>query len=107
MHCIFRWKIITGLGADSVFVGHEHCNSASVLYEGVRLQYGQKSSEYDRFNSLNENGTITGGYSKLGISLIGGTVMTLSKTDGAIADSRIQYCKNAGADVDWDGIFCN
>ena len=106
-HNVDVWKIIKGLDADSVFVGHEHCNSASVLYEGVRLQYGQKSSEYDRFNSLNENGTITGGYSKSGISLIGGTVMTLSKTDGAIADSRIQYCKNAGADVDWNGIFCN
>lgn len=46
------------LGVDSIFVGHEHCNSASVVYEGIRFQYGQKSSEYDRYNSVGDDGKI-------------------------------------------------
>jgi hypothetical protein len=50
------------LGADSIFVGHEHCNSCSIVYEGVRFQFSQKSSMYDRYNSVTEDGTITGAY---------------------------------------------
>lgn len=90
------------LGADSIFVGHEHCNSASVVYEGVRFQFGQKSSEYDRYNFLNADGTITdsakGSRSK---SLMGGTVIPLSKTDGAIVNPYIYYCGYTGGNIDW------
>ncbi len=86
------WNGMKALGADSIFVGHEHYNSASVVYEGVRFQYGQKSSEYDRFNCIGEDGTITGGYYKTGTSLIGGTVFTLSEIDGSIEDPYIYYC---------------
>jgi len=96
------WDGMKQLGVDSVFVGHEHCNSASVIYDGIRLQYGQKSSEYDRFNCLNSNGTITGNYTKTGTSLIGGTVIPLSVEDGAISDPYIYFCENAGGAVDWD-----
>ena len=54
------WNSIKNLGVDSIFVGHEHRNSASIMYEGVRLTYGQKSSTYDRYNS-NDDGPIMGG----------------------------------------------
>ena len=54
------WEGIKQLGVDSIFVGHEHQNSISVIYQGVRLQYGQKSSAYDRYNS-DDNGPIMGG----------------------------------------------
>jgi 3',5'-cyclic AMP phosphodiesterase CpdA len=50
------------LGVDSIFVGHEHCNSSSIVYEGVRFQFSQKSSRYDRYNSVDEDGNFFGGY---------------------------------------------
>lgn len=95
------WTGMKALGVDSVFVGHEHCNSASVVYDGIRFQYGQKSSEYDRFNCVDLEGNITGGYSKTGTSLIGGTVIRLSETDGSISDAYIYYCEEAGGKIDW------
>lgn len=88
------------LGCDSIFVGHEHCNSASVVYEGVRFQFGQKSSEYDRFNCIAADGTITGGYSKTSTSLIGGTVIPLSE-DGSILNPYIYYCGFENGEIDW------
>ena len=93
------------LGVDSIFVGHEHCNSASVVYGGIRFQYGQKSSTYDRANYFNEEtGEITGSYSKPAgtVPMIGGTVIPLSKTDGAIKNPYIYLCENAGGDIDWN-----
>lgn len=102
-------KVFNGmkaLGVDSVFVGHEHCNSASVVYEGIRFQYGQKSSEYDRYNTVTDNYTIidTAIWKKTGTPLVGGSVVILSKTDGSIKDGYIYYCKNAGGNVDWDKV---
>lgn len=96
------WNGMKALGVDSVFVGHEHCNSASVVYDGVRFQFGQKSSEYDRFNCVDKEGNITGGYSKTGTSLIGGSVIVLSEEDGSISDAYIYYCEEAGGKIDWD-----
>lgn len=89
------------LGVDSIFVGHEHCNSASVVYEGIRFQYGQKSSEYDRYNQIDANGNITATYlyNKTGTPLIGGSVIVLSDTDGSIEDAYIYYCKNTTANT--------
>ena len=99
------------LGVDSVFVGHEHCNSASVVYEGIRFQYGQKSSEYDRYNLITAEGEIKAGaiWSKESTDtpLVGGSVIVLSETDGSISDAYIYYCKNAGGNVDWDAIYAN
>ena len=88
------------LGADSIFVGHEHCNSASVVYEGVRFQFGQKSSEYDRYNYLHTDGSIssTGGANSK--SLMGGTVIPLA-TDGAIVNPYIYYCGYPNGQIDW------
>ena len=71
------------------------------MYDGVRIQYGQKSSEYDRFNCVDTEGNITGGYSKTGTPLIGGSVIVLSKDDGSIKDAYIYYCENAGGNIDW------
>ena len=79
------------LGVDSVLVGHEHCNSASVVHQGIRYQYGQKSSVYDRANYLMSDGSIAASGSVIGTPILGGTVLQLSKTDGAIKDAYIQY----------------
>ncbi len=83
------------LGCDSHFVGHEHCNSASVMYDGTRFQYGQKSSCYDRANYINASGAIVGSYSDEGTPIVGGTVMKMSKTDGSFNDCYIFYCDTA------------
>lgn len=83
-------------GVDSIFVGHEHCNSVSIVYDGIRFQYGQKSSTYDRYNSVSADGTITGAYSDghpAGAKeLIGGTVIPISSEDGSIGTGYIYYC---------------
>ncbi|MDR0426275.1 MAG: metallophosphoesterase [Clostridiales bacterium] len=97
------WNGMKTLGVDSVFVGHEHCNSASVVHEGVRFQFGQKSSTYDRANFVNmADGTITGSYPEIGTPLVGGTYFLLSETDGTLIDANIYLCKNAGGEIDWD-----
>ena len=70
-------------GFDSIYVGHEHCNSASVVYRGVRFQYGQKSSTYDRANYLQSDGTIVGASTTQGTPIIGGTSIPV-KTDGSL-----------------------
>ena len=87
------YKGMKALGTDSIFVGHEHCNSASVVYDGVRFQFGQKSSEYDRFNSIAKDGTITGDYQVAAgsVSMIGGTVIPLT-ADGTIEAPYIYLC---------------
>ena len=95
----YVWEGMKALGCDSVFVGHEHCNSASVVYEKVRFQFGQKSSEYDRFNCVGADGKITGGYTKTGTSLVGGSVIPLSKDDGSIKNPYIYLCQNAGEKI--------
>lgn len=77
------------LGMDSLFVGHEHCNSASVVFNGVRFQFGQKSSTYDRYNAVNSQGEIIGDYNPVGTPLIGGTAFYLSQEDGAIINPYI------------------
>lgn len=71
------WNTIQKYGVDSVFVGHEHCNSASISYQGVRLTYGQKSSTFDRYNS------------KENVPVMGGTYINLSELDGSIADAGL------------------
>ena len=83
------------IGVDSILVGHEHCNSASVVYDGVRFQYGQKIGEYDRINFRDSDGKITGYIAigtGLGTPVLGGTVMKLSPVTGEISDAYIHYC---------------
>lgn len=85
------WEGMKALGVDSVFVGHEHAISASVVYEGIRLQFGQKSSTYDSTNYVTESGEIVRSYSDAGYPLVGGTVIPVSKTDGSIAPYIMLY----------------
>lgn len=87
------FRKIKELGVDSVFVGHEHDKSASVVYEGVRFQYGQKSSTYDGYNNLLEDGSIVYAYYNAGKPLVGGTAMKMRETDGVIFDGKIYLCQ--------------
>lgn len=91
------WNDIKEYSVDSVFVGHEHANSASVMYDGVRFQFGQKSSAYHRLNWSMPNGKIVTSYlpSNESIPLVGGTVVPLDNS-GAISEPYIYYCKDAG-----------
>ena len=86
------WKKVKELGVDSIFMGHEHSNSSSIVYEGVRLQYAQKSSTYDGYNNLMGDGSITYADYNAGKPLVGGTAMRMSELDGEIVDGRIYLC---------------
>ena len=84
------------LGADSILVGHEHCNSASVVDDGVRFQYGQKIGEYDRINFKAADGRIVGFIAietSIGTPILGGTVMEMSESTGEIDNAYIHYCE--------------
>ena len=98
------WNAMKGLGVDSIFVGHEHCNSASVVYEGVRFQFGQKSSTYDRSNYLTSGGTVLGSYFDDHTPMAGGTVIVLSKDDGIIKDAYIYMSGFENGEIDWKGF---
>jgi hypothetical protein len=98
------WNSLLEYNFDSVFVGHEHANSASIVYKGVRLQYGMKSSTYDRNNYVDKYGNITVSDNLNQTPLIGGTVFTLA-SDGTITNPYIYYCENAGGSIDWDAIY--
>lgn len=89
------WADMKVMGCDSVFVGHNHCNSASIVYEGIRFQFGQKSSAYDYHNYIDENGIVKNGYPNNGTALVGGSVIPLSKEDGSIKNPYIYLCGNA------------
>ena len=83
------------LGADSILVGHEHCNNASVVYDGIRFQYGQKIGEYDRINFRAQDGSIIGFIAietSKGTPILGGTVLELSESTGEISNAYIYYC---------------
>ncbi len=85
------WNGLKTLGVDSIFVGHEHSNNASVMYEGVRLAYGLKTGTYDRANYRLSDGTIqVASYSVVGEPIIGGTAIEIGG-DGAISDTYHIY----------------
>ena len=99
------WNGLKALGVDSIFVGHVHTHSASIVYEGVRVQFGMKSSTYDQINYVTSDGKIEAGYRLSGKTpWVGGTVMKLAE-DGSITDAYIYYCENAGGNIDWDSIL--
>lgn len=98
------WNGLKELGVDSIFVGHEHSNSASIVYEGVRLQFGMKSTSYDSLNYVSADGNIEHSYYSNNIPWVGGTVFNLDE-EGNIVDPYIYYCEDGGADIDWDSIF--
>ena len=86
------WNGLKELGVDCICVGHDHEVNASVVYEGVRLQFGLKSSTYDSNLYLTETGEMVKSWTPCGTPVIGGTVMELS-TDGCIENAYHYYCK--------------
>lgn len=94
------WNGLKALGVDSLFVGHEHCISASIVYDGVRLQFGQKSSSYDRHN-WRLNGKLGNSWNSAtnnwdppagAVSILGGTVNKISAADGSLLTPYIYLC---------------
>ena len=78
------------LGTDSISVGHHHSISASVVYDGIRFQYGQKSSTYDSANYRTANGSIVQTKDiTAGEPLIGGTLMMMDGQTGDFVDFEI------------------
>ena len=51
---------------DGVFVGHDHLNNYSILYDGIRYTYGTKTGTYDEYEA----------------SVIGGTLIRVSAEGG-------------------------
>ena len=80
----FIWEDMKQLGVDSVFVGHEHSINSSVVYEGIRLQFGQKSSAYDSISYRGETGEIIISSVDAGMPIVGGTVIQISQEDASI-----------------------
>lgn len=88
------WELIKSKGVDSIFAGHNHVNSASIVYEGVRLSYGLKTGLYDQVNYRQPDGTIKGSWNwQAGEPIVGGTVIELAP-NGAIDDIYHAYYKN-------------
>lgn len=75
------------LGFDSFFVGHTHLNSASIQYNGVRFQFGQKSSTYDDANYKQTDGTYSTDW-KNGTPVIGGTSIPVND-DGSLGECKL------------------
>ena len=87
------WNGMKELGVDSIFCGHWHAVSASMVYQGVRLQFGQKSSTYDNTNYLTKWGEYSFSPLDMGMPQVGGTVVPISETDGSILEPYIYLCK--------------
>ena len=82
------------LGVDSILVGHDHEVSASVIFEGIRCQFGLKSTTYDSNIYVDENGKPVKSWVPAGTPMIGGTAMELSPFDGKMEKVYHYYCKN-------------
>ncbi|MBQ9709429.1 MAG: metallophosphoesterase, partial [Clostridia bacterium] len=83
------WNGLKEKGVDSIFVGHVHAISASVVYDGIRLQFGQKSSTYDAVNYVNDSGEVVYSYSEAGKPIVGGNVFYVSGESGEIVSPSI------------------
>lgn len=53
MHSLLR-----EVGIDGVFVGHDHVNNTSVLYDGIRYTFGLKTGIYDYYDPTAVGGTL-------------------------------------------------
>ena len=103
---------LKALGVDSMFIGHEHTSSSSVVYDGIRFQFGQKSSRYDKFSMLDKDGNVkhSDWDDATDSPLIGGSVIVLSEEDGGISDAYIYYCadahgKVANGEIQWESFM--
>ncbi len=66
-------EIMKRVGTDGAFFGHQHLNSLSVKYEGIRWTFGLKTGTYD------ESPTV-----------VGGTLITLTSGSGDFAVAQVQ-----------------
>ena len=62
------FNLLKNIGCEGVFFGHNHENSCSVEYKGIRLTYGVKTGTYDSHDK----------------NLLGGTLISL-KNDGSLS----------------------
>lgn len=53
-----QFNVFKEKGADAILAGHIHKVNTIVLYQGVRLVMGTKSSRYDKYNEEQLGGTI-------------------------------------------------
>lgn len=67
------WSIMKRQNFDGVFVGHYHTNNTSIVFEGIRLTFGLKTSEYDNYLE----------------DMLGGTLITVAE-GGASFD--VEHC---------------
>ena len=101
---------IKAKGIDSIFLGHMHSNSISIVYEGVRFQFGQKCTLFDsvqRIDSTGKMSDVAGAYALNSgeTALVGGTVMKLDKDTGAIIDAYIEYNTGYGKEINWSKYY--
>ncbi len=53
------WTTIQKLGSTKgIFVGHQHVNNSSILYQGVRLTFGTKTGVFDYYDAAMQGGTL-------------------------------------------------
>lgn len=64
--CDGFWDILTQNGFDGVFVGHAHKCNFSIVYQGIRVTFGLKTSTFDYHSS----------------DMLGGTLITIENSDG-------------------------
>ena len=92
------YKGMRALNTDLIMVGHIHSTSASVVYNGIRFQFGQKSSTYDELNYILQDGTIVDSYDDtIGEPIVGGTVVKFDPESGSVSDAYIQYASGASS----------
>ncbi len=76
-------EIYQEYGIDSVFVGHKHSQSMSILHEGIRWTFGLKTGVYDHIS----------------VDMMGGTLATIG-ADGAISVKHLYYDDNYAAQME-------
>lgn len=93
------WNIFKDLGVDSVFAGHIHGASAGSTYNGIRCQFGLKSTTYDSNIYINENSVPVESWIPSGIPIVGGTVINLAIDGGEIEKIYHYYCKKVAFEI--------
>ena len=107
------YNAIKDLGTDSIMAGHWHTLSASVVYDGIRFMFGQKSSTYDSANYRTDDGTIVGTKDiTAGEPLVGGTLMLMDEQTGDFKNFEIVLYKEEPREekqndlARWLPVFC-
>lgn len=107
------YNAIKNLGTDSIMAGHWHTLSASVVYDGIRFMFGQKSSTYDSANYKTDDGTIVGTKDiTAGEPLVGGTLMLMDEQTGDFTNFEIVLYKEEPREekqndlARWLPVFC-